>query len=65
MQSFIPNKPDYRAFVERQFNDAGSIQELGITLDGVGPGWIDSGLVLRPAHCQQKGFLHAGVDRYY
>ena len=61
MQNFSTNNPEYKAFVERQFNDAAFIQELGITLEGVGPGWIDSGLVLRPAHCQQDGFVHAGV----
>lgn len=61
MQSFTANNPDYKAFVERQFNDVEFIQELGITLDGVGPGWIDLGLVLRPAHCQQNGFAHFGV----
>ena len=61
MQTLTPVNPDFEAFVKRQFYDAAFIQELGIELDGIGPGWIDSSIVLRPAHNQQDGFVHAGV----
>lgn len=61
MQVFSPQNQDYKAFVERQFYDAAFIQELGIELKGVGPGWIDSGVELKPAHNQQDGYVHAGV----
>ena len=62
MQEFKSNNPEYKAFVESQFADATFIQDLGITLEDVGPGWIDSDLVLRPSHYQQDGFVHAGGD---
>jgi len=56
-----PANRDYRAFVQRQFDAAQFIQELGVRLVDFGPGWCETALRLDTRHRQQDGFGHAGV----
>jgi uncharacterized protein (TIGR00369 family) len=37
------------------------IADLGITLVGVGPDWVETELVIVPRLRQQHGYVHAGV----
>ena len=53
--------PDYPAKVRHIFAAAPFIAELGIELDDVGEGHCQSRLALARRHCQQDGFVHAGV----
>jgi uncharacterized protein (TIGR00369 family) len=34
---------------------------LGVTLDGIGPGWCEASLPVQSWHLQQTGVVHAGV----
>lgn len=43
------------------FVDAAFVNDLGITLNGVGPGWCETALVVVAKHLQQHGHVHAGV----
>ena len=43
------------------FSDAPFITHLGVSLDGLGPGWCEASLPLQPWHLQQTGVAHAGV----
>ena len=56
-----PADPDYPTRVRRIFADAAFIQELGIALADLGPGWVTSTLPVTAKHLQQDGFIHAGV----
>ncbi len=47
--------------IRRGFSDAPFIAQLGVTLDGIGPGWCEASLPLQPWHLQQTGVAHAGV----
>lgn len=47
--------------VQRRFNEARFISDLGITLSEVGEGLAVSTLDVEPRHLQQDGFVHAGV----
>jgi uncharacterized protein (TIGR00369 family) len=58
----IPQNPDYATVIRDIFGLAPFIQHLGIELVDVGPGWCETMLVTRPEHCQQDGFIHAGVQ---
>jgi uncharacterized protein (TIGR00369 family) len=53
--------PDYRRTVERIIRAANHVQDLGIQLADLGPGWCEMELVLLPRHYQQDGYVHAGV----
>lgn len=37
------------------------IADLGVTLVGVGPGWLETDLAVAPRFRQQHGYVHAGV----
>lgn len=43
------------------FDAAGFLHTLGIRLEGVGPDWCETSLMVTPAHQQQHGYVHAGV----
>jgi len=58
---FTPANSNYADFVHSQFAQAKFIQLLGIELRDFGPGWCETGLVLREDLLQQDGFAHAGV----
>ncbi|MFP6582243.1 MAG: PaaI family thioesterase [Candidatus Hydrogenedentota bacterium] len=47
--------------MQSQLLDAASVQEIGIELIDLGPGWIESAITLRPEHGQQDGYVDAGV----
>ena len=51
-----------REEVERIFNSAPFVADLGIRLVSVGAGTCESELDLEPRHLQQDGFVHAGVQ---
>jgi uncharacterized protein (TIGR00369 family) len=53
--------PDYRSAVQRIIDAAPFIQDVGVRLVEVGPGWCEMELPVRPAHEQQDGHVHAGV----
>ncbi len=53
--------PNYKSATERIFETAPFITDLGIHLINVGPGRCETQLVLMPKHCQQDGYVHAGV----
>lgn len=54
--------PDYKEAVASSFLKARFIQELGIELVDLGPGWVETRLVVQPRHLQQDDFIHAGVQ---
>ncbi len=51
-----------REELERIFNAAPFVADLGIRLVSVGSGSCESKLKLEPRHLQQNGFVHAGVQ---
>ncbi len=52
---------NYRAMVQDIVDTAPFIQEVGIRVADVGPGWCEMELPLLPRHLQQNGYVHAGV----
>ena len=48
--------------IERVFNEAAFINDVGIRLVDVGPGWVKTALNIETRHHQQHGFVHAGVQ---
>lgn len=54
--------PLYRERVTEIFDRAKFIGDLGIGLVDLGPGWVETELVLQERHQQQNGFVHAGVQ---
>jgi uncharacterized protein (TIGR00369 family) len=57
-----PQNPDYRQRVQKIFDDANFIQDLGIKVTTLEPGICETELVIQPKHLQQDGFVHAGVQ---
>ena len=53
--------PDYQKRVERIFQKAPFLENLGIKFLGCGPGWCESGLQIQNYHKQQDRLVHAGV----
>ena len=51
-----------REELERIFDAAPFVASLGIRLVSVGPGECETRLEIGPAHLQQDGFVHAGVQ---
>ena len=49
------------ANVQRIFDKANFIRELGITVSGTGEGWCETSLTVTDRHRQQHGYVHAGV----
>ncbi|NEX63257.1 PaaI family thioesterase [Noviherbaspirillum galbum] len=57
-----PPDPDYRQVVERSFQEAAFLSDLGIRLHDVGPGWCETVLPVARRHLQHTGIIHAGVQ---
>jgi uncharacterized protein (TIGR00369 family) len=53
--------PAYEAKVRAIVDRAAFVGDLGIVVTGMGPGWCDSFVEVKPRHLQQNGFVHAGV----
>jgi uncharacterized protein (TIGR00369 family) len=53
--------PDYRSDVQQILQVAPFIQDLGLRLADVGPGYCETELILSPKHRQQDGYVHAEV----
>lgn len=53
--------PNYQAAVHDIMDAAQFIQDLGIRVVAMEPGWCEMELPLLPKHQQQNGFVHAGV----
>jgi uncharacterized protein (TIGR00369 family) len=62
IQAVDPQNPSYAEAVEGLFRHAPFISELGLRLQGFGPGWCETVLEVEPRHLQQDGWLHAGVQ---
>ena len=54
--------PAYRERVAAIVNDAEFTRWLGLELVDTGPGWCETRLPLARHHCQQDGYVHAGVQ---
>ena len=54
--------PNYRAAVQRIFNEAPFVSSLGIELVDLGPGWCETRMAITDRHCQHHGYVHAGVQ---
>jgi uncharacterized protein (TIGR00369 family) len=54
--------PHYQARVKEIFEQAAFIQELGVKLEGVSPGFCKTSLELQPKHFQQDQLVHAGIQ---
>jgi uncharacterized protein (TIGR00369 family) len=57
-----PRTPDFPGKVREIFQQAAFIDDLGVGLSDLGPGWCESALGVTPKHRQQDGFVHAGVQ---
>lgn len=53
---------NYLETVRSIFGEAPFIADLGIRLDGAGPGWCETSLAILPRHLQQDRVVHAGVQ---
>jgi uncharacterized protein (TIGR00369 family) len=53
--------PDFEFRVRASFSNQSAMDSLGITLDSLGPGWVDLSFEVPPGFTQQAGFVHAGV----
>ena len=53
--------PDYQKRVERIFEKAPFLKNLGMKFAGCGPGWCESTLEIQNYHKQQDRLVHAGV----
>lgn len=58
----VARNPDYRQVTEQVFLAAPFVQSLGIELLDLGPGWCRTKMVITKRHCQQHGYVHAGVQ---
>jgi uncharacterized protein (TIGR00369 family) len=47
--------------VKQVFVDATFVTDLGIRLEKIEPGRVETSLEIQPRHAQQHGFVHAGV----
>ena len=56
------HNPKYREHVRAIFDRAPFIGDLGLVLSGVGPGWCETFLEVKPKHLQQDDYVHAGVQ---
>jgi len=57
-----PNDPEWRKSTDAIFARAAFVRELGIRLVDLGPGWVETELLVEPRHMQQDGVVHAGVQ---
>ncbi len=53
--------PEQKARLERIFDKAPFLKNLGIKLSGCGPGWCEARLEVQNYHKQQDRLVHAGV----
>jgi len=53
--------PNYRARVERIFDKAPFLKNLGLKFADCGPGWCEAFLEIQNYHKQQDRVVHAGV----
>jgi len=56
-----PRDPNYRKRVEGIFANARFMNELGVELVDLGPGWCEVKLAVQPTHLQQDKVVHAAV----
>lgn len=56
-----PRSEQYEARVRELFDRAVFVNDVGIRLLDVGPGWCEAAVELERRHDQQNGFVHAGV----
>ena len=54
--------PNYREHAQAIFDRAPFIADLGLALSGIGAGWCETVLEVKPKHLQQDGYVHAGVQ---
>ncbi len=54
--------PKFRENVQRIFEAAPFLDDLGLKLSDLGPGWCESVLPVGRKHLQQDGYIHAGVQ---
>jgi uncharacterized protein (TIGR00369 family) len=54
--------PNFRENVRRIFESAPFLDNLGLKLSDLGPGWCESTLEVLSKHLQQDGYIHAGVQ---
>lgn len=57
-----PRNPNYREATLSIFRDANFVMDLGIEPVDMGPGWVESKLVVQPRHMQHDRVIHAGVQ---
>ncbi len=58
----IPQDPNFKEKAYSIFSKANFVNDVGIELTDVGPGWSESILNIIPKHLQQDQFIHAGVQ---
>lgn len=54
--------PDFEEKARQVMQQANFINDLGITLVDLGPGWCETQLQIAPKHWQHHGLIHAGVS---
>ena len=57
-----PRNPDYANQVRQIFSQCAFVQDLGISLKEMGPGWCETGLKIQARYLQQDNVVHAGVQ---
>ena len=57
----VPN-PSYREEARRVFEDAAFVEDIGVRLVEIGPGWAETELEVLPRHYQHTGIVHMGVQ---
>jgi len=58
---FDPLDPNYDERVRASFDAQAMMHSLGITIAGLGPGWIDLEFDHQDQFTQQHGFIHGGA----
>lgn len=58
---FEPRDPGYDNRVRTSFGRQSAMATLGISIEDVGPGWVEFGFERRESLTQQHGLVHAGV----
>jgi uncharacterized protein (TIGR00369 family) len=53
--------PDFRRKVQEIFDRAAFIEDVGISVSGIGLGWCETTLAVKAKHLQQNDYVHAGV----
>jgi len=61
MPEFTAIDPDFQSRVRTSFANQSAMASLGITIDALGPGWVDLEFEVPPGFTQQAGFVHAAV----